>query len=40
MTNQDAIVVVIDDHDSVRHSLRVLLESGGFQVSDYPSAVS
>ncbi|HXR95966.1 MAG TPA: response regulator [Rhizomicrobium sp.] len=38
--NNQAIVVVIDDHDSVRHSLRVLLESGGFTVSDYPSAVA
>ena len=36
----EAIVVVIDDHESVRHSLRVLLESGGFTVKDFPSAVS
>jgi two-component system response regulator FixJ len=36
----DPIVVVIDDHEAVRHSLRVLLESGGFHVADYPSAIS
>jgi two-component system response regulator FixJ len=39
MTNE-AIVVVIDDHEAVRHSLRVLLESAGFHVRDYPSAIS
>jgi two-component system response regulator FixJ len=38
--NSDAIIIVIDDHDSVRHSLKVLLESAGFQVRDYPSATS
>jgi two-component system, LuxR family, response regulator FixJ len=38
--NTDPIVVVIDDHEAVRHSLRVLLESAGFQVADYPSAIS
>jgi CheY-like chemotaxis protein len=37
--HNEAIVIVLDDHDSVRHSLRVLLESGGFTVRDYPSAV-
>jgi two-component system response regulator FixJ len=36
----DPIVVVIDDHEAVRHSLRVLLESAGFHVTDYPSAIS
>jgi two-component system response regulator FixJ len=38
--NTDPIVVVIDDHEAVRHSLRVLLESSGFHVADYPSAIS
>ena len=38
--NIDTLVVVIDDHEAVRHSLRVLLESAGFRVMDYPSAVS
>jgi len=38
--NTDPIVVVIDDHEAVRHSLRVLLESAGFHVTDYPSAIS
>jgi two-component system, LuxR family, response regulator FixJ len=38
--NTDPIVVVIDDHEAVRHSLRVLLESSGFHVADYPSAMS
>ncbi|HEX4105384.1 MAG TPA: response regulator [Rhizomicrobium sp.] len=38
--NSEAIVVVIDDHEAVRHSLRVLLESAGFHVRDYPSAIS
>jgi two-component system response regulator FixJ len=37
--HNEAIVIVIDDHDPVRHSLRVLLESGGFTVRDYPSAI-
>ena len=34
------IIVVIDDHDAVRHSLRALLESAHFHIRDYPSAVS
>ena len=38
--NAEPVLVVIDDHDAVRHSLRVLLESAGFHVRDYPSAVS
>ena len=38
--NTDPIVVVIDDHEAVRHSLRVLLESAGYHVTDYPSAIS
>jgi len=37
--HNEAIVIVIDDHDPVRHSLRVLLESGGFNVADFASAV-
>jgi two-component system response regulator FixJ len=35
-----ATVAVIDDHEAVRDSLRALLESARFHVSDYPSAVS
>ena len=31
-------VIVIDDHDSVRHSLRALLETGGLLVTDYATA--
>jgi two-component system response regulator FixJ len=31
-------VVVIDDHDSVRHSLRALLETDGLSVTDYATA--
>ena len=38
--HSEAIVVVIDDHDPVRDSLRVLLESGGFKVADFSSAVA
>ena len=38
--NTEPIVVVVDDHEAVRHSLRVLLESAGYHVRDYPSAVS
>ena len=33
-----ALVVVIDDHESVRDSLRALLEANGLNVRDYPSA--
>ena len=33
-------VIVIDDHDSVRGSLRALLESAGFKVKDYASAAA
>lgn len=36
----DALVVVIDDHESVRCSLRALLESNGLRVKDYPSAIA
>ena len=35
-----ATIIVIDDHDSVRHSLRALLESAGFGVKDYPTATA
>jgi two-component system response regulator FixJ len=38
--DSDPIIVVIDDHEAVRHSLRVLLESAGFQVTDFASAIS
>ena len=30
-------IIVVDDHDSVRSSLRALLESAGFEVRDYAS---
>jgi two-component system, LuxR family, response regulator FixJ len=33
------LIVVIDDHENVRDSMRVLLEAHGFEVKDYPSAV-
>ena len=33
-------IVVIDDNDGVRRSLRALLESSNYAVADYPSAVS
>ena len=36
----DATIIVIDDHDSVRGSLRALLESAGFAVKDYPAATA
>ena len=35
-----SLVVVIDDHESVRSSLRALLESSGLMVKDYPSAIA
>lgn len=35
--NDSALVIVIDDHESVRNSLRALLESHGFAVKDYAS---
>ena len=35
-----SLVVVIDDHESVRDSLRALLESSGLRVKDYASAVA
>lgn len=38
--NSEPLVVVIDDHEGVRHSLRALLESAGLAVEDYPSAVA
>jgi two-component system response regulator FixJ len=31
-------VIVIDDHDSIRHSLRALLETDGLLVADYATA--
>jgi two-component system response regulator FixJ len=34
------LVVVIDDHEAVRGSIRALLESAGFAVKDYPSAIA
>ena len=34
------LVIVIDDHQSLRDSLRALLESADFRVRDYPSAVA
>ena len=37
--NTEPVVVVIDDHEAVRHSLRVLLESAGFHIRDYETAV-
>lgn len=35
-----ALIIVIDDHESVRSSLRVLLEANGLSVRDYPSALA
>jgi len=35
-----SLVVVIDDHESVRDSLRALLESSGLRVKSYVSAVA
>ena len=35
-----AAIVIVDDHDSVRSSLRALLESADFTVKDYASAVA
>ena len=35
-----SLVVVIDDNESVRSSLRALLEASGLAVKDYPSAVA
>lgn len=35
-----SLIVVIDDHESVRTSLKALLESNGLAVKDYPSAVA
>jgi two-component system response regulator FixJ len=36
----EATIIVIDDHESVRGSLRALLESAGFEVRDYSSATA
>ena len=36
----EPIIVVIDDNDGVRRSLRALLESSNFVVADYPSAIA
>jgi len=38
--SEGSLVVVIDDHESVRDSLRALLESSGLRVKDYASAVA
>ena len=35
----ETTIIVIDDHDSVRESLRALLESAGLRVKDYASAL-
>ncbi len=35
-----ALIVVVDDHESVRSSLRALLESSGLKVRDYASAAA
>jgi two-component system response regulator FixJ len=40
MSDDGSLVVVIDDHESVRLSLRALLESSGLEVKDYPSAIA
>lgn len=40
MSDDGSLVVVIDDHESVRTSLRALLECSGLAVKDYPSAVA
>ncbi len=36
----EGLVVVIDDHEAVRDSIRALLESAGLVVKDYPSAIA
>jgi two-component system response regulator FixJ len=36
----EGLVIVIDDHDGVRRSLRSLLESEGLQVRDYSTAAA
>jgi two-component system, LuxR family, response regulator FixJ len=38
--SDSALVVVIDDHENVRSSLRALLEANGLRVGDYPSALA
>src|SRR6185437_17022346 len=38
--NDGSLIVVIDDNESVRSSLRALLETSGLAVRDYPSAVA
>jgi two-component system response regulator FixJ len=38
VVSDGGIVAIIDDHESVRDSLRALLESAGFTVLDYSSA--
>lgn len=38
--NDAALIIVIDDHESVRNSLRALLESHGFAVKDYASGAA
>lgn len=39
MIEDDPTVVIIDDHESVRDSMRALLESHGLDVCDFPSAL-
>ena len=36
----DGLIIVIDDHDGVRLSLRALLESAGLQVQDFADAAA
>ena len=36
----DGLVVIIDDNPGIRNSLRALLESVGFRVKDYPTALA
>jgi two-component system response regulator FixJ len=41
MSPEDAVpgtVIVIDDHDGIRHSLRALLETDGLRVTDFATA--
>lgn len=40
MIEDDPTVIVIDDHESVRDSMRALLESHGLDVQDFPSALA
>jgi len=40
MNSPQATIIIVDDHDSVRSSLRALLESADFTVKDYASAAA